>query len=587
MYLISLIPTTDNAQHDKLSYFSKNEIDLGSLVEAPYGRSTIKGIVYKNERIQDVKGSLKGAHFSLKKINKIISPPIFDKEFIETLVTISEKSYIHIGKIFSYITPEWYYESSKNVLDKVQKKKTTFFKIQNSRQAIHKSLENFLKQNKNTWIIEPTKKELVETRIQLEELFGKRVLVFSKDTKNIETLFREKHTNTIFLSTPQNLALISLVHIETLWMNNEGHGAYRIGTLPSIDSKDLMVSIYKDTISNIIFADTCLSFKTYTEKYKKIHYKEIPPLDFKIVAKQHTTKNSLTPSIFINSQIETIFKNLIQEKKKVLLIAQKTGLASKILCNDCKKQVVCVRCGKSVSLIIKNKQPFFQCTNKKHLDSPLKKCVYCQSWNLVPLGIGTDTIKKYIDEVYNVPTAQIDKRTNTTSVKIKKILEEQNTPVYITTEMGLPHLRETHFDAVIVVSFDSLLYSGNYATEEKIFRLLHLLSTSSPNVYFQTRLTDYSFLEEMRKDQKSWLQKDLLLRKKLEAPPYGKEYTVKKTGTGYGKYMTDIENILTEEKISYKKRPDVLTFKTGKELPASLHLLLKNISDKDGVIQIS
>jgi primosomal protein N' (replication factor Y) len=84
MFVLDVVPLTNIpiGQPQIFSYFSKNELKRGFLVEVPLGRRKIIAVVLKSENISSRKASLKAARFSLKPISKIFSskpivPPLF------------------------------------------------------------------------------------------------------------------------------------------------------------------------------------------------------------------------------------------------------------------------------------------------------------------------------------------------------------------------------------------------------------------------------------------------------------------------------------------------------------------------------
>lgn len=561
MYTITIIPTTSNAQHGFLTYFSSTPIKQGDLVEGLYGKSTVQGIAINVSPVKDTKTILKSSDFAMRKITRIIQKNFLETETIDMLLKYSAEYFIPIGKLFSYIFPRWYFNQNviktktSNLDAKIECIQENISHRENAYIEIIK--KNTLK-NQSTWIIAPTLERVANLKILLQNNSLKIISITSK-TKNPQEILDAVNNKkpSIFITTPGQMGIFLAINIHTIIVESESNNSYRIGKLPQCDSRDIITKLFQRKVTRIIFGDSLLSFKTYIKYYtssKNIVFQK--PLSFKIVTKKDPKKDS----IFINNEMETLFEKAVKEHKRILLVTQKSGIAAKVLCNDCKKYVTCKKCSNPISLKFSTKNiPIFFCSVCSKEYNSLVSCNYCQSWNLIPLGIGTDSVRSYIEKKYAYTVTQIDPNTTSTQNKIKKVISENKNSLFLTTEYGLPFLSDS-FDICISISFDSFLYSGSYNIEDKTYRLLLLLSSLSKDVYFQTRLNDYSFLLEMRDDQKSWYQNQLDTRKLLVLPPYTKEYLIKFRNKKNHVLKENIENMLTENSIIYKKNIDTIIF---------------------------
>jgi hypothetical protein len=71
MYVLTIAPLTDGIPHEELTYFSKESVEPGDLVEAPIKKRTIKGLVLQVTEAREQKQELRGAMFGIRKISKI------------------------------------------------------------------------------------------------------------------------------------------------------------------------------------------------------------------------------------------------------------------------------------------------------------------------------------------------------------------------------------------------------------------------------------------------------------------------------------------------------------------------------------
>ncbi|MFA5722521.1 MAG: hypothetical protein WC940_03095 [Candidatus Paceibacterota bacterium] len=84
MFILDVVPLTNIpiGQPQIFSYFSKDKLERGTLVEVFLNKRKITAVVLKSDNVSLRKAFLKTAHFSLKPIDKILSskpivPPLF------------------------------------------------------------------------------------------------------------------------------------------------------------------------------------------------------------------------------------------------------------------------------------------------------------------------------------------------------------------------------------------------------------------------------------------------------------------------------------------------------------------------------
>ncbi|TSC61221.1 MAG: Uncharacterized protein G01um1014107_71 [Parcubacteria group bacterium Gr01-1014_107] len=84
MFLINVIPITRGILKENLSYFSSEDIPIGSLVEVPLRNKKISALVVDKKNAAEAKAEIKKADFSIKKISEIKYSKFLPQEFIET-----------------------------------------------------------------------------------------------------------------------------------------------------------------------------------------------------------------------------------------------------------------------------------------------------------------------------------------------------------------------------------------------------------------------------------------------------------------------------------------------------------------------
>ena len=88
--MVSVIPLAKGIPKEELTYFTAQEITLFSIVNIPVRNKKILGLVIAVENAIDMKESIKGMRFNLKKIIEVKEQSIFKLEFIESVFSASD-----------------------------------------------------------------------------------------------------------------------------------------------------------------------------------------------------------------------------------------------------------------------------------------------------------------------------------------------------------------------------------------------------------------------------------------------------------------------------------------------------------------
>jgi primosomal protein N' (replication factor Y) len=167
----------------------------------------------------------------------------------------------------------------------------------------------------------------------------------------------------------------------------------------------------------------------------------------------------------------------------------------------------------------------FVCNRCNTEKNPETVCSNCGSWNLIPLGIGTDTVFEEIkDKFPKTKIFKLDKESVKTGKEAEKIVREfEKTPgsILIGTEMTFFYLKEK-INLSIVASFDSLWSIPNFKMSEKIIQLLlSILGKTEKKLIIQTKNKDDPALLAIKSENLlPFVREELEDRKNLNYPPY-------------------------------------------------------------------
>jgi primosomal protein N' (replication factor Y) len=197
------------------------------------------------------------------------------------------------------------------------------------------------------------------------------------------------------------------------------------------------------------------------------------------------------------------------------------------ICRDCGESVNCEECGAPLVLYLSHNgnKRMFVCNRCETDRGSEKLCEKCGSWNLMPLGIGTDTVYEEMREHFpKEKIFKLDKESAKTSAGAKKVAKEfseNKGSILIGTEMAFFYLKNK-IPFSIIASFDSLWSIPNFKMSEKIIQIvLSVISNTTEKLIIQTKnQKDAAILAIKSTNLLSFVREELEIRKKLGYPPF-------------------------------------------------------------------
>ena len=232
------------------------------------------------------------------------------------------------------------------------------------------------------------------------------------------------------------------------------------------------------------------------------------------------------------------------------------------ICKDCQETVSCEKCGALLVLYLSHQgeKRMFVCNRcTVNIEGDIA-CAVCGSWNLLPLGIGTDTVFEEVKKLFpKTKIFQLDKgsaRDSRSARKIIKEFEENSGSILIGTEMTFFYLKDK-VPLSVIASFDSLWSIPSFKMGEKIIQLLiSIISRTKDNLIIQTKnLNNRAILAIKRDDLISFVREELRDRLNLGYPPYVR--FIKITHLGEKEEVAGVKQLLQEIFAQYN--PDIFS----------------------------
>ncbi len=560
MKIITVIPLSRGIFTDHLTYFSSiSSMEIGSLVYVPLKTKTIPAVVILIQDAQSAKTQLKQATFSIKKIEKAKSYPIFTPNFIKTANETADYFATNTSSILRSLIPKNILDAYGNkeiekipkkddenekgttlIQDELKNENYVFQSDYKERMATYKSFirESFAKQ-KSVFFCLPSSQKIDFAFNSLEKGISAYTYILHGKISKKEMISRwnsiitSKHPVLIiatggFMSIPRH-------DIGAIILDGENESGYKIPARPFIDYRVFAELYAKNTGIKLIFGDMFLRTETLFRQ-KEGGLVPFTPLKFRALStarqkiidmKQYRKEFRKGAYTVLSDELSKLIVETKEKNENLFILSARKGLNPLTICGDCGTVVKCDYCSTPVVLHKKNNKNIFichKCGNRKETET---KCENCGSWKLTPLGIGTQLAEKEISEKFpKIKLFRLDKDSATTTKKAKEIAQSFATSpgsILLGTEMALSYI-EKDIENITVLSIDSLFAIPDFRGNEHIFNLLlRLYAKSTKNFIIQTRHSDEKIFQYIIKGNLiDFYRDEIKIRQEMGYPPFKK-----------------------------------------------------------------
>jgi len=221
--------------------------------------------------------------------------------------------------------------------------------------------------------------------------------------------------------------------------------------------------------------------------------------------------------------------NNFNRSKQSLLLLNRRGFSTTMLCRECGTVVTCQHC--HVSLTYHKKK---QCLNCHYCGYQLERnvlCENCRSNGLIPIGFGTERVEEELQEL--LPQARIERLdSDTTSdrrkfLRILKKMKAREIDVLVGTQMIAKGHHFPHVTLVGVVWADSGLSIPDFKGSERTFQLLSQVTgragrgEDTGKVIIQTMHPDhYAIVYSQNHLYNDLYEHEITIRNSVGYPPF-------------------------------------------------------------------
>ncbi len=552
MRIVTVMPFKRGVLKEEFTYFSAKNILACDIVNIPMRNTKNLGLVISSLDAVEEKSNIKDMPYNLKKINEVKEKSIFSNNFLASLFLLSEYFSAKKNLVVSSVIPKIMIleydkiaKATKNlqvlpVASTIKAEKVLFQANFEDRIHFYKTLiRGSFAEKKSVFIILPTEKDIENITLVLKK--GIENFTFSlhggltkKKQLEIITEILECPHPVLVLATAPYLSIYRN-DFKTIILEHESSNAYKTIKKPNLDLRILAEIFAFKNGAKFILADTFLRFETIARKENDA-LGEASPMSFRTNFDgeiQITNKNIEIDEIkkFKIVADGTLFdiEKSIAKKENVFVFALRKGLATMTICKDCGEAVLCEKCKAPVVLYkTKNTEKrIFVCNKCGNESSPETVCRNCSSWNLMPLGIGVDTVyDELINKLIDTKTKiyKLDKESVSTAKEAEKIINEYYSnpgSILIGTEMALFYLKDK-IPLTIISAFDSLWSIPNFRMSEKIIQIvISILNKTRNKLIIETKNEDDEIINAIKIDNLiSFTRNEIKDRKELGYPPF-------------------------------------------------------------------
>lgn len=267
---------------------------------------------------------------------------------------------------------------------------------------------------------------------------------------------------------------------------------------------------------------------------KRINGKELPQVQL-IDMRQ---AGRYAPTTDISQELATEIQKKLALNEQVVLMLNRRGYSSFLMCRECGKVIKCPNC--DISLTYHKDTNSLKCHYCGHEEPVPQICPNCHSKAVRYFGTGTQRVEKELTELF--PTARIlrmDVDTTRRKGAHERILDEfgkHHADILLGTQMIAKGLDFPNVTLVGVLNADTSLGLPDFRASERTFQLLTQVSgragraEKEGNVLIQTYNPDhYAIQYAQRQDYEHFFGKEMQVRHQGGYPPY--YYTIQITAS--------------------------------------------------------
>lgn len=335
-----------------------------------------------------------------------------------------------------------------------------------------------------------------------------------------------------------------LSNIGIIIIDEEHTTSYKQESSPRYNAIDVAIERAKNNNAKVVLGSATPSLESYSRTLVK---------QYRLVELKNRANNKPLPEVTIvdmnKEKRGTYFSKELIEKinekldrnEQIILLLNRRGYASFVTCTSCGFVSKCPNC--DVTLTYHKSSDMERCHYCGYAAKRHTICPKCHENAIKNLGVGTEKIEEELNHLFNARIIRMDFDTTSTKGAHEKIINSFRNHEYdilLGTQMIAKGLDFPNVTLVGVINADTSLMIPNFRSSEYTFQLLSQVSGRSGRsdkkgiVIIQTYNPDhYAIKLAKTQNYNLFFKQEMLIRKKLNYPPYCFLVSVKVISTDY------------------------------------------------------
>jgi len=323
-------------------------------------------------------------------------------------------------------------------------------------------------------------------------------------------------------------------------LDEEHDFSYKNNRKPFYDTRHIARIKSEENKATLVFGSATPSINCYQKNFedntcltlkKRFYRAKLPEVKIVDMRKELLEGNR---SIFSRALKKSLVK-AVELKEQVILLLNKRGHSSSVICRDCGHVEYCQSC--SVPLVFHSTDQKLRCHHCGYQKPMVKNCPKCQSPKIKNIGIGTQKLEEQTKEFLGkncleAEIIRVDQDTTKTHKRLKEFwskLNEQNkeAQIILGTQMIAKGIDLERLNLVGVVNSEAGLFLPDYTASERTFSLLTQVAgragrrEKQGEVIFQTYTPENKIISYAKEQNYlDFFEHETKKRKSFSYPPF-------------------------------------------------------------------
>lgn len=570
MYVVRVMPIARAAFKDSLSFFSKEPLEPGMVVDTVIRGRTLPALVLGSVEAREEKSSLKRQPFALKKVSGRGARRVFSGAVIRAASEAARRSGVAAGIALAHFSPPGVLASSRVVGPSEAVHGSTVSDVlalqaeRDERVSFYRNAtrEAFARGH-SVIVIAATVPEAEALAHKLSRGIEEQVILLTGRLAKRALLFGwnravESGGPLLVVATPQFLTLPS-ASVETVIVERESARGFVGREREALDARVMAEEVARALGARLILADFPVRvetrFRLVTHAIEEAARPQAAARDGVCVRvvdmkrKKDEREKKRKPFFSISDYARDGIEKEAARGGRVVLYAARRGLAPLTVCNDCGTPVTDPATGAPMTLEKTESGNVFIAHRSGAVIPSETPCRLCGGWNLVSLGIGVERVEEDARKLFPGHTIlSLTAESAPTDAKAKQIRDRffgSAGSILIGTDRMIPYLDTV--ERTVVTSVDGMLSSPVWRAEEyALHTLFALRDRTEEELILQTREAGGRVVRAVSSGNPTeFFETELMERKRFGYPPFATFIGL--TWTGTMPAVKKIETLVKEE----------------------------------------